>query len=286
MKKTAIKLVLCGAISLASLAANPLMADESQATLSAADWYSLGISSYSTGDYSQAVNELGQAATLQPDVNTLFYLGYCQQLLGQNEAAAAAYIQALALSQDDANWQYELGTRLESLGYTNEALIAYARAMELKPDDADLAYSIGIHYFSLGNYKAAIPGLKRAAKLHPDANTYFYLGYCYYLSGKNIPAANAYKKALKLVPDDAAWQYQLSINLYYAGDIKTAIKAASRAVKLAPSAEYYNFLGTLLSAMGDEEEASAAFEEAQKLQQTETEQNPDEFDPEDLPEHI
>lgn len=128
------------------------------------------------------------------------------QMIIRNQRSArenivADYEKLARQNPQSAESLYLLGYAQQLQGQLPEAQRSYEKARELKPDNAGLQRDLGRLYGQLGDYTAARSAFDKSAALDPsEALTYFYMGEMLEKSGDLRSAAGAYLNAQNLAP--------------------------------------------------------------------------------------
>ncbi len=179
-----------------------------------------------------------------------------------------------AVDLDPANgdaW-FNLGAALDYLEREEEAVLAYQRAIELEP--RPLAYNgLGDVYTALGRYDEAIAAYQQAIELNPAyAWPHHNLGLLYEHRGDYEAAIPLYRQALELHQrdKDKAVTWDNLGNVYAAlGESDEAMAAYRWASVLNPTyAPPWHGLGDVYSALGRDDEAIKAYQQAIALDPT------------------
>lgn len=219
----------------------PILAQDTDCTLTAEAYREQGITQFNANDIEGAIASYTCVAELDPsDVVTFNNLGYFYGLMGDAESslknfalaekldptypliftnrgglytnmgqyneAIADFETAFALSPEVLNpYTYnDWGIALYFLGEYSEAIIKYDRAIELVPDYVEAFNNRGFAYSSLEKQKLAIADFETALELNPDyVNSYLGLGDAYYLLGQAQPALDAYQNYSERVNEPA-----------------------------------------------------------------------------------
>jgi tetratricopeptide (TPR) repeat protein len=100
--------------------------------------YLLGSAAFQGRDFPRAVEHLGQALTLRPDLPALrSYYGRALLFTGDAEGAEAALREAVVSDRNDYDASYHLASILATRGRTEEARPFAERAAELRPQSAE-----------------------------------------------------------------------------------------------------------------------------------------------------
>ena len=131
--------------------------------------------------------------------------GWAHARLGNDEAALAAFEQAIALDPNSGLAYFGKGDSLRMLNRPEEALEALDRSIKLNPNDAPPYRRKGYVLKYLERYEEALPVLQRAIALDPDyAHAYVGLGDTLMALKRPTEAMAAYKQAVRLEREMAA----------------------------------------------------------------------------------
>jgi Flp pilus assembly protein TadD len=131
------------------------------------------------GDYRQALGHYRRAADLAPeDGETLYYVGFCQEMLGQRDAARAAYESSWRLLRaraDAFSWPAQRMAQL--LLYEDiESALRWARdAISAEPGQAVNHYVLAKVYLRMNQVEEAVDELLEANRLDPKDPSARYL---------------------------------------------------------------------------------------------------------------
>lgn len=123
-------------------------------------------------NFPKALSYFERALQQDPDdIKSLYFKGYCLQMLDRRDEASEVYRMAAALVQSNGEnygWPYQ---KLAELMWREEpeTAVAYARkAVELEPDVAEHRMALGKIYEQLGRLEESLTERKRAADLRPS----------------------------------------------------------------------------------------------------------------------
>ncbi len=163
-----------------------------------------------------------------------FHIGAAWAQANDDEAAKAAFEEALRLNPNDARAHNDLGVLYEKQGRLDEALEAYRAAVAAQPAFA-LAWS------NLGDLAGR--------------------------QGDHETAVAAFSKAVESAPEAVEHHYNLALHLAASGDRLRAVMRYEIALDLAPKhLRAMNNLALLLAEQGKNDEAQALLEQALALQ--------------------
>lgn len=131
-------------------------------------------------DFEQASRYYHKAYALKPDDGrSLYYIGWCAEMLGKREEARGAYESAvrwLAAANDRFSWPCQRLAQL-LLNSDRERALEWARqAVGLEPELAVNHYVLGLVYAEVKNLLQAVEEFREAARLDPtDASAHYRL---------------------------------------------------------------------------------------------------------------
>ena len=243
----------------------------------------LGVLQHQQGNHAQAVELIGAAIALRPNVaawhanpgrGRFEYLGQFRRAAGCCRAAAAAvarssrsavqprhgpararpacravssFRRALQSRPGFAVAHNNLGVSLRELGQLDEALSQFRQAVEVGPDSAAARTNLGLLLLDRGQPEAALPHCREAVRLQPDmAALHHNLGNVLHKLGRLVEARAAYLEALRLEPDLAVSHARLGLVLRQEGRLADALPWLNQAVGLQPdNATFWEYLGEL-----------------------------------------
>jgi tetratricopeptide (TPR) repeat protein len=176
----------------------------------------LGRVAVQRGQYSDAVPLLERATHVSSQMVSAFKaLGDAYAATGDDERAAAAYRQAVALAPGDLDSRLSLARSLTEIGEYSEAEDICSRSMRIARDDpvglSHVYQGIGELYSRQGNSPAAMSAYYKAAELNPrDVGVTRGLADCSIRAALYAEAAAAYTKLLQLAPLDLSAKKQLA----------------------------------------------------------------------------
>ncbi len=135
--------------------------------------------------------------------DTLFQIGYCQEMLGQDSEAAASYTHHLENQPRDLNAYLHLGNIYLRMGQFESALSPFERAARLAPSNAEARYSLGKIYDRLGSSSRAIENYEQAVKFEKkDVDLLLAASKSLMNQGRYESALAGYEKAMGLAASD------------------------------------------------------------------------------------
>ena len=123
------------------------------------------------GDYDRAIQDFGQAISLNPEFALAFYnRGNAYESKGEYDRAIRDLDQAIRLKSDDADAFYALygrGYAYSAKGDYDRAIQDYDQAIRLEPYDANAFIVRGIANFLRANLAGAVKDFQRGSELNP-----------------------------------------------------------------------------------------------------------------------
>ncbi|MDR3638240.1 MAG: sulfotransferase [Isosphaeraceae bacterium] len=169
----------------------------------------LGVIRNQQGDHAQAVELIGRAAALRPDV-AIIQAGLAEALLavGEPQRAADCARAALCSGPDDPSVRWILGQALEAAGYHKAAVLELVQAIRLNPEFAHAYNSLGNSLRSLGQLPEAKAAYHHAIRLAPGlAAPYANLGVVLLQEARHAEAREPLERAIELEPTRASsWE--------------------------------------------------------------------------------
>jgi Flp pilus assembly protein TadD len=135
------------------------------------------------------------------------------------------------------------------------------------PDAASEHFQKGNELAGQGKFAEAIGEYQLALEENPDnVSALVNLGVAYYNAGQLEDAVGQYQKALQIAPNDADIHSNLGAAYVQQGNLDAGLEEYQKAVELDPNlAQAYFGLGVVHDALEQTEEAIAAFETFQQL---------------------
>ena len=182
---------------------------------------------------------------------------------GQDEAAIAAWKEALEIDPGDARAQNHLGAALLQEGRLDEAITHLQKAVEVKPEFGSAQNNFGVALMREGKFDEALTHFQNAVEVDPEfADAQNNLGGALLQKGRFDEAIAHLQKALEVNPEFADAQSNLGIALSQKGRVEEAITHLQRALELNPgqARNHYN-LGNAFYLQGKIPEALARWRE-------------------------
>jgi tetratricopeptide (TPR) repeat protein len=235
----------------------------------AAALHLLGVLHHQQGQHVRAVEEIGRAVALRPNVPAFHAnLAEAYRSLGQFDRAAGCCRTALRLWPDYPEAHCNLGLALQGLGRHVEAAEAFHRALRLRPDFAAAHNNLGISLREQGQLDDALCHFRRAVALAPDyppARTN--LGQLLLDRSQPEEALPHCQEAVRLQPDLAPAHHNLGNVLRALGRLVDARSAYLEAIRLdANLAMSHAHLGLVLQQDGQLNDALAWLKQAVEME--------------------
>lgn len=206
----------------------------------------------------QAVESFGKAVELDPNfVVALYNQAIALAALNRHEAALAAYDRVVALDPTHESAWSDRGELLHRLGRRTEACTSYDKAIALRSQDADLYYRRGLLQAELNLLDAARASYDMAIACRPN----FVEAICNRAGilsklQRFEDAVAGYDRAIQIAPDYALAHSNRGNALRAWGRLEDALDSYDRAIAL--DANYASALvnrGNVLHSLGRSEEA-------------------------------
>ena len=164
-----------------------------------------GLIALSRGDSSRALELVGKAVQLQPNVS--FFLGNFGLALranGRIDEAIDYYRRAIAADPNNAVPITNLGAVYDEMDQLEEAMAQYERALTIRPDHFEALFNLGLTARALCQFDRSIQFLRKAVAASPTrAEAHYTLGQTLLLLGELEAAWPEYDWRWKL--DEYSW---------------------------------------------------------------------------------
>jgi predicted Zn-dependent protease len=232
-----------------------------------------------SGNYEDAVQELGQAAQQAPDTPAYSFL-LSEALIGwKHYGVAVDFLNAVRAKFGSlAQFHYDLGLAYYDLNKMNESQSEFQEALRLQPDYERAQYMNAVCLVSLGDSTKSEGILRDLLKQHPDSTVYLMtLGEVLSpLGGENTAeAVRLLQHALLLSPHDSHIQFTAATVFIEAGDMARARPLLEHLERLDPkSLQVHVQLARLYARLGQRDLAKKENDIAIQLRQKNS-ANPD-----------
>jgi tetratricopeptide (TPR) repeat protein len=228
----------------------------------------LGVISAQSGEYEEAVEQIGAALSLNANhLNALSNLGNAQLALSRCDDALASYDRALALQPDLVVVRCNRGNALHVLNRYSEALESYDRVLSLQPDHVEALVNRGVTLLALERFEEALASCDRALAFDADsAEGHFNRGLALHRMKRFADALASYDRALAVRPDYAQAHYNCANTLLAMGRFEAALAGYDRAIALGTDhAEAHSNRGVALDKLMRFDAALASYQRAVAL---------------------
>ena len=227
----------------------------------------LGIAQIETGQYQEAVANLGAALVKRPnDPDLLYYLGRAGGLLSKNamDTLVSAY-------PDSARTHQAMGENYFVLRQMPQAEQEYHEALRQRPDTPGLQFELGLVYAGGRQLDKAAEAFRMAAKQQPgNAEVAYRLGSVLLEQGNVREALAELERADKLQPDMTETLYSLGKAASIHGDLALAEKSWTHVISLEKetslAAQTHFALATLYRKQNKTQQAEREMQEFKRLQ--------------------
>lgn len=197
---------------------------------------SLGRMALDQEDLPQAIESLSASVALKPWPATLSFLGFAYIQHGNEEAAIAAYRQALEIDPHYEEASYNLATLLVTSDPV-EAKSLFRAALHEDPEYGIAHREFGklLNRQGVADCAAAEKHLRRAVELMPnDPWALLFLGNCLYTQGRRLHALAVFKQAARVFPGEPTPLWCAADIHHSLGNLPLAIEFNQRALELDP----------------------------------------------------
>lgn len=196
-------------------------------------------------------------------------LGLANELLGDPEAAEAAYRAAIEADSTFAEALNNLGLLLRDQDRLDEAIEYLRRAVEVRSDFASGWVNLALALEERGDLREARDAYQKAVRFAPrDPMSRANLGLVYLKLGNTEQAVIELRRALPLARGNAPALQAIGNGLRLAGEPAQAVTAMRRAIEAreeGPTPALLSELSLAELASGDREAATATLEQALEL---------------------
>jgi tetratricopeptide (TPR) repeat protein len=241
----------------------------------------LGSIAYENGDYEEAERLFRRTLLLRSDFEPAYY-DLAAVLLSRDRAEDALRVleQARAVFKKSFQLEYLTAITCTRLSRYEDAVRHFTAAEVLgevmAPDRLNhgFYFQFGSASERRGDLAQAEVHFRKCLSQKPDfTEALNYLGYMWADRGENLDEAHRLiGQAVELEPENAAYLDSMAWVLFKLGRSAEAIEWMRKAVKFAeePDPVLFDHLGDILSALGETQEARAAWEQSLKLKPDET----------------
>jgi putative PEP-CTERM system TPR-repeat lipoprotein len=221
------------------------------------------------GKLSEALGAIDErhAASQKEQPQYLLLSAIIHMRSGSLELAYRQLTQYVEMAPGDPVGRKLYGRVLFMIGDPARARLVLVPVLRITPDDVELLALIGSIEMQLGNYTSAMERLERSVELAPgreDLN--LQVARVSLRSGKPDLARQRLQAALTINPDSLEASYLLATLQMANGDFEGALVVADNMIRSAPqNPTGLNTRGVVLLRMSRTEEATTAFEGAQKI---------------------
>ena len=223
------------------------------------------------GDFPAAVELLEPICRQAPhDPHPRFLLGACHHALGRLREALAAFDAALALAPGHLEAGQASVAVLCQLGRPRAALERCEKLLALAPDDPRIHFNAALAHEAAGELEAALARYDAAIALDPQVrDARLNRGTVLLRLGRHTEALENNRALVAAFPGDAEARFNLAEACLAQSCYDEALTQCDHALTLAPQAPDIHFdRGLALAALGEIDDAEAAFAAARRLDPT------------------
>jgi tetratricopeptide (TPR) repeat protein len=195
-----------------------------------------GLERHQAGRRDQAERLYAEALARDPEEATALYLLGLLAFETDRPNEAAILLQRVSdLRPRNLDAQVTLASVRHWLGERDAAAQAYRQALAIDPDHVGALVGLANVLREARDFEPALQAARDAVARHPDLSA-VQAAFAATLgaAGQPLAAASAYREAIRLEPDATRFHVDLALVLIEAGDPEAAVRAADRAMALDP----------------------------------------------------
>ena len=163
-----------------------------------------GIDLYQSGEFQDAITQLGIAIQLGPSSLAYSWRGLAYHALGRYESAVQDYNEANALDPGDKDLHYNRGNAYYDLGDYDSAIDNYSEAIRLDGEFAEAYFRRGTGYDQLGDFNSASLDYSAAIAINREyRDAYLNRGNIYLSREEWANASIDFTAVIRYAPGDA-----------------------------------------------------------------------------------
>ncbi|MBO0754593.1 MAG: tetratricopeptide repeat protein [Bradyrhizobiaceae bacterium] len=163
-------------------------------------------------------------------------LGIASYRSGDFPQAIASFNAAILADPDDAQAHHIRGNAWDEIGDFESALADYDAAIRIDPDNPSVFHDRAIMWQRKGELDRALTDLDRAIRFSfSNARTYCYRGLIWYEKGRHDRAIADFNNAIKLDPNTAAACIRRGLVLHPNSEFKLTFATVNQAIRVDPS---------------------------------------------------
>jgi len=188
-----------------------------------------------TGRLPEALTEFKAALAQEPNnADAVLGLADTYNAMADVPSAELNYKQAIELRPNYWGGYSRLGTFYFSHARYEDAARQFQKVIDLVPDNLRGYNNLGAMYEQMGRYDDAIQIFRKSIVRHPTDQAYSNLGTCYYFLGRYSEAADSYERAVQLAPRlYLTWSNLADAYRWVPGADAKATAAYDKAIELA-----------------------------------------------------
>ncbi|TCJ11608.1 tetratricopeptide repeat protein [Parasulfuritortus cantonensis] len=185
-----------------------------------------GLTEYSDGNYSQAIQTLKQAVAMAPTADSAIsaydYIATSYMELGDYQSAVAIYKDSITASPTRDATHVSLGNLYTTMDRLDDARAEYEKAVNINPSSAN-RYSLGQGYMAVGLTDQALRQFELVQQSSPTEPYGKYgMGLAYAKLGRYDDATRAFADAISIQSDYWDAYAELGYTLFDSGDASGA----------------------------------------------------------------
>ena len=235
-------------------------------------YHNMGVAYERMGKIKTAIRNYTQAVNINPNLAESWYgIGRCNLLLDNAEEGIDALKKALEL-KEDPRYYYMLARCYVELEEYENAEKALKEAIFLDDQNEDYWELLGWVFMKEEKYTESVKSLRKAAEYYEWSSSIWYkMGLAFLEMEDGYHAELAFRRAKRISPNDFATNYYIGVAQKMMGKNIHALNNFIKAAKLNPhSPEVWEEIGETYERMGEYELAEKAFERAESIKNSES----------------
>eukprot|EP01038_Epipyxis_sp_PR26KG_P013114 gene13114-17578_t len=230
-------------------------------------WHNKGMCHLYLKQYDKALECFDTANSIQRNEITFAQTGRVYRLIGKEEDALNAYMEALEICPENPELLTTVGLLFLKLGNNVKAFEYLGNSLTYDPKNAKTILAAGSIIQDNQDMDVALVKYRVAATQTPNsAQLWNNIGMCFFGKGKYVASVACLKRAVYFTPFEWIISYNLGVVHLATGQYASSFHYFSTAINLQPTyARAYTYLALALSKLEDFENSCAAYDKAIEL---------------------
>jgi Bardet-Biedl syndrome 4 protein len=230
-------------------------------------WHNKGMCYLYMKQYEKSLECLETAISIQRSEVTLNQMGRVLRLIGREDDALNAYMEALEICPENPELLTTVGLLFLKMGDNTKAFEYLGNSLTYDPKNAKTILAAGSIIQDNQDMDVALVKYRVAATQTPNsAQLWNNIGMCFFGKDKCVAAVACLKRAVYLTPFEWIISYNLGIVHLSTRQYASAFHYFSTSINLQPTyARSYTYLALALSMLEDFENSCAAYDKSLEL---------------------